>query len=216
MMARQINSPMVERIYVRFIFLSIIFLAFSDSANAMFSDTLNFFEGTIIYEIKYFAKNGTDVSNFSERYGNKATLHYKAGSYRIDYNGSETKAHVYRADSSLRYMKIVRNGKSDIIRTDLKRPVSYITKIDSIENRITVHTLFTNGASSTMSYTFEPSLSINPEVHRHWHYNHLNTIFEIGKCLWRKQRIETENYSIEWIAVDIKRVAIDSAIFILR
>ncbi|MBN8653913.1 MAG: hypothetical protein J0L67_20960 [Cytophagales bacterium] len=198
-----------------FLFLLLV-PAFHSKAQAI--KTANQFEGKITYKIEYSAKNNFDVSNFSTLYGDTAELFYSKGNFRFDFNGTETKRHVYRVDSNQRMMLVNQKGIEKTITTDLTKPVSYLVEINHGESKKLLLTqAYGNGSTSRSDFRFDSDqLMIDPSVFRRWHYNHLNTVFAFSKSLWTEHRIETDEYVIHWKAIDIKARTIDNKLFLLK
>lgn len=176
------------------------------------------FEGRVTYKITYTSKGNFDVSHFSKLYGDQAELFYRRGNFRFDFNGTETKSHIYRADSNKRVMLVKQGNIENIITTDLTKPLSYLVRINQPEGEeLTIIQSFSNGATSRSDFRFDSDrLSIDPVIFRRWHYNHLNTVFEISRSIWTEHRIETNDYVIHWRAVGIGEQTIDKKIFYLE
>jgi hypothetical protein len=177
----------------------------------------NQFEGKITYKIEYTSKKNFDVSNFSTLYGDTAALFYSKGNFRFDFNGTEAKSHIYRADSNKRVMLLQQNGVERKITTDLTKPVSYLIEINQGEsNKLKITQSFITGSTLRSEYKFDSAkLSIDPSIFRRWHYNHLNTVFELSKSLWTEHLIETDDYSIHWKAISIETQPIGEEAFLL-
>lgn len=180
------------------------------------------FEGVVVYEIQYLSTDdATHVDDWAARYGTRAELFFKEGNSLLTYNGTQTKAHLYRRDIHRRFMLIA--SADSLIETDLSKPNfewvdhrildEQATILGRASSILETNVRLGNSPATTFTYFYHPALTTSPHWFTDIAYNNEDAVYAITKAIPLKMIFEYPTYRIIWTAQEVQRQRLEDHLF---
>lgn len=180
------------------------------------------FEGVVVYGIHYLSiDDATSMDDWAARYGTRAELFFKEGNSLLTYNGTHTKAHLYRRDIHRRFMRIA--SADSLLETDLSKPnFEWVdhrirdeqeTILGHASSILETNVRLGNTPATTFTYFYHPALTISSHWFTDIAYNNEDAVYAITRSIPLKMVFEYPTYRITWTAQEIKKQKLEDHLF---
>lgn len=197
--------------------LSIIYLILSCRPAAQKPDQPEF-EGIIVYSISVNSNNLEVFSNEELRnnFGDTVTFYYKAGKYRMSFNGKDLSEVYYLSDKNNEYT--LRKGIDTLfygncsVKNDELKDVDEVKNVDTILgyscDRIKVI-----GDKYSRTYTYSTSLYLDPIHYENYVLGFANEYYSQAKAPFLAYTYEGRVFSTRYRASRIEEKQLDDKLF---
>lgn len=177
------------------------------------------FEGEIVYNnsLKSKIPQMTD-EQWNQMMGTKQEYLIKLGNYKSLTNGSMASWQIYNNKENKVYTKM--NNSETVLWNDASVNSDEVLKSEIKKNAIIIlgypcDELTLTCKSGIQKYYFAPKLFVDVKLYENHQYGNWYTFLSNSKSLSLKTIIETPQFVIETIAIEIKPMKLDDSIFSL-
>lgn len=175
------------------------------------------FEGMLVYSIKYESKSSEVTSDqLNSLMGTKQWYAIKGGNYKSVFNGNFIKLQIYRNDENRNYSLTARSdtlyyedyseNKDEALSYEVKKNQDTIMGVPC-------DLIIVNAEKSKTSYYFNSSYKVNPELFKNHSYGNWYYMVSKTKALPLKTVMETEQFIMTSIAIEVKPMQLNDNVF---
>lgn len=176
------------------------------------------FEGIIVYSISVNSNNLEVYSNEELRniYGDSTTFYFKAGKYRMSFNGKDLSEVYYLSDKNIEYT--LRKGIDTLFYGDCSVKNDELKDVEEIENTDTVLGLPCNqirviGEKYSRTFVYSPTLYLDPIHYKNYILGFGNEYSSRAKAPFLAYFYEGRAFSTKYRAVRIEEKQLDDKLF---
>ncbi|HCS21148.1 MAG TPA: hypothetical protein DIW47_11420 [Bacteroidetes bacterium] len=215
-----IYIPLMDRrkIMSRFFLLLTIYLFPGCQSDTKEADVQSEFEGVIVYTVSTNSNNLEVFSNEELRnnFGDTVTFYYKAGKYRMSFNGKDLSEAFYFSDKNIEYT--LRRGIDTLFYGDCSVNNDELKEVEEREN---VDTLLglpcdqvrVKGEKYSRTYVYSPTLYLDPVHFKNHVLGFANEYYSRAKAPFLAYTYEGRVFSTHYRAIRIQEKVLQDSLF---